>query len=686
MNYSQLIANDYVQTNQFLVCGLGAMGQHCVIALKKFGVSVTAIEQVLPQRWEMLEVPSLLDELIIGDCRQTSILEQAKIKSCRAALIVTSNEQYNIETALVIRQLNPNTRLVVRSATDNLNQLLGEQLGNFIAYEPTELPTNAFAMAALGTEILGFFKVDGHWLRVVQNSLEKTGSKYLTVGEWETKYKKLLAYYPRGINNFQNFHDWDGDTQIKIGDVLVYVETAEQLLFHPASHAKPSSSKRQKQEFLNKHIWRYLKSKVRQFFELSFQQQVRRVAIIYSLVIFVLLIIGTMLYVDYYPHISKLSAFYATVILLLGGFGDIYGGNIFQSEPAPWWLKLFSLVLNLVGTAFVGVLYALFTEILLSAKFQLIKRRPAVPQADHVVVIGLARLGKRIISLLKDLKQTVVGVTFNPDFDQTQIPDIPLIVGDIAEALDRANLATAISIIVVTDDELRNLEVALMAGRINPRSQLVIQTYGQHLSENLQGLLPHAQVLRTYAVAAEVFAGAAFGENIINLFRLNDRTILVTEYQIEAGDTLNGLLLADIAYGYGVVPILHQRPPYSSQLMPSDEIMLKIGDRLIVLATIEGLQSVEVGQRNPKQWRIEIDSLTDESVTEEVAQIITYFTGYPLKNVRNVLKKLPRRLPCPLYRQQGQRLVKALQDINIKSRILSLSELNEGNSNYVTML
>ena len=115
----------------------------------------------------------------------------------------------------------------------------------------------------------------------------------------------------------------------------------------------------------------------------------------------------------------------------------------------------------------------------------------------------------------------------------------------------------------------------------------------------MQELLPRAQILGTYPLAAEVFAGAAFGENIINLFRLNNRTILVTEYQIEAGDTLNGLLLEEVAYGYGVVPILHQRPPYPSLLMPAAEICLKIGDRLVVLATIEGLQWIEIGKKHP---------------------------------------------------------------------------------------
>ena len=30
--------------DQFLVCGLGSLGQHCVITLKEFGVKVSGIE------------------------------------------------------------------------------------------------------------------------------------------------------------------------------------------------------------------------------------------------------------------------------------------------------------------------------------------------------------------------------------------------------------------------------------------------------------------------------------------------------------------------------------------------------------------------------------------------------------------------------------------------------------------
>lgn len=122
-----------VNFNRFLICGLGSLGQQCVVALKEFGVAIEAIEAALPQSWEIPDLPNLLDELIIGDCRQEAILEQAKIRQCRAVLLVTSSERVNIEAAFAARSLNPNTRLVVRSAKENLNELAKILLVYFVS-------------------------------------------------------------------------------------------------------------------------------------------------------------------------------------------------------------------------------------------------------------------------------------------------------------------------------------------------------------------------------------------------------------------------------------------------------------------------------------------------------------------------------------------------------------------------
>ncbi|MBE9166493.1 NAD-binding protein [Pleurocapsales cyanobacterium LEGE 06147] len=407
-------ASDHLSTSssqvfdRFLVCGLGSLGQHCVVALKEFGVSAIAIEQVPPHNWEIAHLSELLDDLIVGDCRQNSVLERAKISQCRAALLVTSNERVNVETALAVRQLNPQTRLVIRSGQSNLNQLLYQQLGNFIAFEPTQLSTPALALAALGSETLGFFDLDGQQLRVVKRQIESDDPWCRTrlLHELNSQARRILVHLRHPNHLSQSFHQWEPNEIVLPKDTLVYLETAEQ--FFLTSTQQPATFWRQPKRLTWHEIFarliNNLQKRISGFGLLSFRQQVRRVALICSAIVLVLLLIGTALFRWYYPGTSWLSAFYVTAILLLGGYSDLFD----SFEPIteiPWWLQLFGLGLNLVGTAFVGVLYALLTEALLSSKFEFTKQRPPVPQKDHIVIIGLGRVGRGVATWLQQLKQ-----------------------------------------------------------------------------------------------------------------------------------------------------------------------------------------------------------------------------------------------------------------------------------------
>ena len=191
-------------------------------------------------------------------------------------------------------------------------------------------------------------------------------------------------------------------------------------------------------------------------------------------------------------------------------------------------------------------------------------------------------------------------------------------------------------------------------------------------------ILPDAQIVGTYEVAAEVFAGAAFGENIITLFRLNNQTILVTEYAIESNDTLNGLLLADIAYGYGVIPILYQKSPQSSIFMPHEELRVSVGDRLVVLATIEGLKLIEKGQLSldKKNWEIQIQNAATSEAIFEGANTLSRISGCSLSLARDIMNKLPTMFPVSLYYHQGVRLVRELRKVRVDSRLISIEENN----------
>ncbi len=328
--------------------------------------------------------------------------------------------------------------------------------------------------------------------------------------------------------------------------------------------------------------------------------------------------------------------------------------------------------LDISGTLFFGILYAWLTQELLAFKFDIVRNRPSIPEKNHVVVIGLGRLGQKVVNLLQEYKQSVLAVSFNSNLDRTTLPNIPLIIGNMKEALATANLNKAKSAIVITDNEMQNLEVALTIESINSDTHLAVRTYGRNLSKYLNELLPKVQAICTYEEVSKAFVGAAFGENILYLFRIKRRTIIVTEYQIETGDTLHSLLLADLAYGYGVVSILHQKSGGDRVFLPSEDLRLNSGDRLVVLATTDGLRRIELGQLDftPKSYRVLIEKAIAQDAKFEGANTIDRITNCGLNLARDVMKNIPQTLPVPLYKKQAQRLVKQLGKTMVKSSIV----------------
>jgi Trk K+ transport system NAD-binding subunit len=328
--------------------------------------------------------------------------------------------------------------------------------------------------------------------------------------------------------------------------------------------------------------------------------------------------------------------------------------------------------MTVAGTIFVGILYAILTERVLAARFQFLKRRPPVPKGGHIVLIGLGRVGQRVADLLLELKHPLVGVSATAL--ESEVPfQIPLITGAIKDSLTRVNLAKAKSVVVLTDDEVTNLEIGLMARSVNPSCNLVLRTVDQNFAESVARLMPDARVLGAYSLAAEAFVGAAFGENILNLFRLHNRTTMVTEYAIEANDTLNGLLLAEIAYGYGVVPILHQRSNQeTARLLPLDDIRLHVGDRLVVLATIAGLRRVEQGQLLERHWFLQVDKALSQEAAFEGAGAIARVSGCDIGVAHTLMKQLPATLQIPLYKHQALRLVRELSKVQVSAHLIPI--------------
>ncbi len=651
----------------FLVCGLGSLGQYCVSVLKEFGVSVYAIDNTPIRTWTIPDLPNLIEHLVTGDCCLPAVLTQAKIHACRTILLVTSDEQVNIEAAFAARSLDPEIRIIVRSAQDNLNELLRQRLGNFTAFDAPQLPAPSFALAALAGQTRGFFTLNHQLLRVVRITVEAQASwHHKSLYQLNNSTRLLLTHTQAGMMPPQAFYQWNPETKIQAGDSIVYIEVTER---SQAAQSRSESSLQQ--------IWQTLKAlqlkdiypKIRQLWQQSSQTQ--RAGTILGFGMLNLFLGGAIAYKLYYPSITAQDALSVAFALFLGGYESLFGQLQvrFLGEPVPGLIQLISIALTVAGTVFVGILYAFLTERILSARFEFTRRR-SVPKSDHVVLVGLGRVGHRVATLLDDLQQSLVCVHTIPP-EPTLSAQIPLVVGSVKSALSKVNLATAKSILAITDDEVVNLEIALSAQAINPSANLVIRTFKPSFQENVARLLPTARVMGAYELAAEAFAAAAFGENILNLFRLNNQTLLVTEYFIEPSDTLTGLLLADVAFGYEVLPILHQRENQQpAQFMPSQEIRLQPSDRLVIVASIEGIQRIERGILSPKSCWVQIEKALSRDAAFDGAGAIARITGCDLSTARATMGQLPTVLQIPLYPHQANRLIRVLGKAQVIAQLV----------------
>ena len=572
----------------FLVCGLGRLGQQCAVVLKEFEVGVIGVDRAPSPRWQTADLPDLLDGLVIGDCCQVEVLTRAGIAQCRAALLVTDDERTNIAAAFAARSLNPNIRLIIRSAQENLNQLLRQQMGNLVAFEPSQFSANVFALASLGDATQALFDVGDAKMRVVRLKIEagQDWREGRLLADLNTASHRILSHAAQTKPARSSFHSWNPDDTIHEGDILTFIESADRL----ASPTELGPYRAKKDQTLPPMAPRFasLGARLKRFWRGG--TQVRRVALASSMIMLGLVLAGIVLYRLENPDISWFDAVNVSVVLGVGGFDNVFGALHLPFPISPG-LYLFSVIIKISSAVFLGILYAMMTERILSARLQIARRRPHAPLGGHTIIIGMGVIGQRVAAILRDWRRPIIGLA-EQEVGAGIPPDMPIEIGPLRETLERANVRTAKCVVVVTDDEVANLEISLMTRSFNPHCTLVFRTADQQFAKNVASLIPASIGIGDYAIAAEAIAAASFGENILSAFHLDGRSVLVTEYTVEPGDTLIDRLLAEIAYGYGVAPIVHQRGN-ETHLIPADDIRLEANDRVVVLATIDGLQRIE---------------------------------------------------------------------------------------------
>jgi len=324
----------------------------------------------------------------------------------------------------------------------------------------------------------------------------------------------------------------------------------------------------------------------------------------YSLALFgVLLAIGVPLFwatpSPEYPRPCLLSALYATLAIL--GLGEPF------DFPAVWYLRIIYLTYPILGTAVVVQALVRFGVLLISKRNNEKEwmRVLASTYRKHTIVCGLGNVGFRVVERLLRYRIDVVAIEKNPDghfVSAVKGMGVPVIIADVKEdaSLIQAGIERARSIVIATNDDLANIEVALDARRMNPKIQVVLRMFDQDIARKIGEAFGFQRTFSASALAAPAVAALALEGRILGSCDVGDTTYITAEVEVQPGSDLIGKQVASFHRDYGAwIVAVKQGNTYHH--FPQSTLVVGPKDVLVVQCSIQNLQRLNTIAGRPEE-------------------------------------------------------------------------------------
>lgn len=241
----------------------------------------------------------------------------------------------------------------------------------------------------------------------------------------------------------------------------------------------------------------------------------------------------------------------ATYLTLL----DLFAIN----EPAlkePLGRQILQLLSGLVGLLLLPVLLAAVLEGLGTFRSGTALRKPPRGLSDHVVLLGLGKIGTRVLARLRELHIPVVCVEADPEARGLALARrlrVPVVLGDVTQegVLEAAKIHRAHALLALTSADTTNLEASLYARSVRPDLRVVLRLYDDDFAtavyRTLRATHPHA-LTRSRSVshlAAPAFAGAMMGRQILGAIPVERRVLLFAALDVAGHPHLEGRTVAE---------------------------------------------------------------------------------------------------------------------------------------------
>ncbi|MGW7523217.1 NAD-binding protein [Streptomyces sp. NPDC054783] len=499
-----------------------------------------------------------------------SVLARAGVERAAALALVFDDDETNIRAALTARRLNPRLRLVLRLYNRRLGQHIEELLDQAAALATgngeggtdasttvlSDADTAAPALAA--TAVAGTSKVvqtEGLLLRAVERPTAGTGLCTLA----------LLS--PPGADPEAG---GDQDPRLLPGDDEVRQAAGRSaVVLEQVSSAGGGESAAPG------------RGGVPPFASL-FSRRLR-----WSLAGMVACVLALAVALWVVTGIHPLRAFYLTLLDMFAIDDPALG--------APLGRQILQLLSGLVGLLLLPVLLAAVLEALGTFRTASALRKPPRGLGGHVVLLGLGKIGTRVLTRLRELNIPVVCVESDPDargLATARRLRVPVVLGDVTQegVLESAKIHRAYALLAVTSADTTNLEAVLYARSVRPDLRVVLRLYDDDFAtavyRTLRAAYPHA-LTRSRSVthlAAPAFAGAMLGRQVLGAIAVERRVLLFAAVDVAGHPQLEGRTVRD-AFRAGSWRVL----ALEGRTDTAPDHVLEKGDRVVVAVTRRGL-------------------------------------------------------------------------------------------------
>lgn len=282
-------------------------------------------------------------------------------------------------------------------------------------------------------------------------------------------------------------------------------------------------------------------------------------------------------------RLSYIKAVYA--ILNMAAFQVTFA----DMPPGPY-LDIFFVIVPLVslplllifGANLFHVIRVFFVR---RERGQLWQRAFASTVDRPIVICGLGHVGYRVAQQLLDLERPIIGIEAKESALTQLLIDrnVPVILGDVREkeVLRGAGVDRATAIIVCTHSDMANIEAVFHVRELNPKARVVMRLFQDELADEMVQHFHTQHVLSRSAIAAQGFAYAALGLEVLETFQVRGERYALVEIPIAEGWPLHNTRLSDVAdMPLSTIVCLHREGQLLTE--PRLDTTLQTGDTLFV--------------------------------------------------------------------------------------------------------